>query len=288
MAKAWIGVSGWTYPGWRGGVFYPEKHPQKRELEYASGRFTSIEINGTFYSLQKPASFQAWYDQTPEGFRFSVKAGQFMTHVRRLKDIEGPLAFFLASGLFRLGEKLGPILWQFPPNVMLKDDRFHRFLDLLPKSTREATRLLARHKDRLRYPEEAEPPRHLPLRHAFELRHKSFFDPKFFDLLRAHGVALVLAHGAEKAPYAEELTADFIYARLHGEGKRYAKGYPPVELQAWADRIRAWLKGGRDSHVYFSTEAKAHAPACALRLLALLSVEARRKQDDPLPPRSGR
>lgn len=127
MAKAWIGISGWTFPGWRGS-FYPEDLPQRRELEYASRKLNSIEINGTFYSLQKPATFQNWYDQTPNDFLFSVKAPQFITHVLRLKESAEPLANFFASGLLCLKEKLGPVLWQFPPNVMLKDDRFEKFL----------------------------------------------------------------------------------------------------------------------------------------------------------------
>src|SRR6476620_12583901 len=138
MSQIRIGISGWTYPPWRGGTFYPKGWPQKRELEYASQQVNSIEINGSFYSLHRPESYQAWYNATPEGFLFSIKGGRFITHFKRLKDVETPLANFFASGLLCLREKLGPILWQLPPNVMLKDDRFEKFLKLLPTDSKSA------------------------------------------------------------------------------------------------------------------------------------------------------
>ena len=270
MRKVCIGISGWTYPGWKK-VFYPKGLPRTKELNYASTHLNSLEINGTFYSLQKPSSFKSWYDQTPEGFVFAVKGGQFITHVRRLKDIEGPLAFFFGSGILELKEKLGPVLWQFPPNVMLKDDRFEKFLKLLPKTTTDASRIMERHRDRLRYPEQIESAAGIPIRHAFEFRHPSFFNPDFFALLRAHGAAIVHAHAAPKCPYTEEITSDFIYVRLHGEGKAYKKGYPTKELLKWQEKIESHWRG-RDVFLYFSTDAKEFAPKGAVELSNLIQT----------------
>ncbi len=247
MAKAWIGVSGWTFPGWKK-VFYPKELPIRRELEYASRALNSIEINGTFYSLQKPETFQKWYNQTPADFIFSVKAPQYITHICRLKEIEKPLAKFLASGLFCLREKLGPILWQFPPNVKLKDDRFEKFLSLLPHTSR----------------------------HAFEFRHPSFAHPDFLALLKEHNVAFVIAHaGGEKAPYVEDLTSkNFVYVRLHGEGKEYKKGYTPLMIKKWAEKVKGWMtkSSKRDVFIYFSNDAKVYAPASAINLLKILKI----------------
>lgn len=291
MAKAWIGISGWTFPGWRGG-FYPDDLPQRRELEYASRRLSSIEINGTFYSLQKPATFRHWYEQAPEDFLFSVKAPQFITHVLRLKESAEPLANFFASGLLCLKEKLGPLLWQFPPNVMLKDDRFEKFLKLLPHDSRAAERLARKHGPKVEGRAWTKAEGDFPVRHAFEFRHKSFLNEDFLDLLRAHNVAFVLAHEGKRCPYTEDLTADFVYARLHGEGKSYAKGYPDKEIARWAEKIEAWnrgkqskdaillgsakpVKAKRDVFVYFSNEAKVYSPTGALKLLKKLGLEQR-------------
>ncbi len=272
MGKPRVGISGWTFPAWRG-TFYPKDLVQKKELEYASRQLTSIEINGTFYSLQRPATFQSWYDQTPDDFQFAVKAPQFITHILRLKEPAEPLANFFASGLLNLREKLGPILWQFPPNVMLKDDRFEKFLKLLPWDAKSASKLAKKHGEKVEGRAVTKVEGQFPVRHAFEFRHKSFLNEDFLATLRSHNVAFVFAHeGGEKTPYTEEPTADFIYARLHGEGKPYAKGYPDREIAKWTKKVASWSKSGLDCYVYFSNEAKLHSPAGAAKLLRALGL----------------
>ncbi len=271
MAKTWVGISGWSFAPWRG-KFYPKDLVQKRELHFASRALSSIEINGTFYSLQWPSSFQTWYQETPdENFCFAVKAPQFITHVLRLKDCEEPLANFFASGLLHLREKLGVVLWQFPPFVMLKDDRFEKFFERLPKNGNQAAELAKQHGEKVEGRSYTEAPASMKIRHAFEFRHKSFLNPDFQAIMKAHNVAFVCAHeAAEKSPYTEEPTADFMYARLHGEGKKFAKGYPEREVAAWAKRMDSWRKQGLDSFVYLSNEAKEYAPASAIKLLKRL------------------
>lgn len=288
MAQIRIGMSGWTFDGWRGD-FYPDKLVQKRELEYASRQVNSIEVNGTFYSLQKPETFQRWHDEVPEDFVFSIKAPQYITHVRRLKEVAEPLATFLASGLFCLKEKLGPILWQFPPNVTLKDDRFEKFLKLLPQDSKHASKIAKKHSSRIEGRSVTKAQGDYPFRHAFEFRHPSFMKPEFIDLLREHGVALVFAHSGLKSPYSEDLTADFVYARMHGQEDKYKKGYSESDLDWWARRVQRWTEGKqpedaqcvskakhkplkRDAFIYFDNEAKETAPHNALSLRKKLKV----------------
>jgi uncharacterized protein YecE (DUF72 family) len=282
MTELRIGISGWTYPGWRG-VFCPERLPHRRELEYASRKVNSIEINGSFYSLQRPSSYRHWYEETPGDFVFAVKGGRFITHMKKLNDIEVPLANFFASGVLRLQNKLGPILWQFPPNLGFNRERFARFLDLLPRDTAAAA-ALALHEERLSGRSWTVPEHEGTLRHAFEVRHPSFFVPEFLELLRRHNAALVFADTAGIWPYAEDLTADFVYIRLHGAEHLYASGYTESQLDWWAERIRQWMVGSepagadkilpdvavaageRDIYVYFDNDAKVHAPFDAVRL----------------------
>ena len=202
-----IGISGWTYPPWRG-VFFPKGWPQKRELEYASSQLNSSEINGSFYSLQRPKSYQAWHDATPEGFVFSVKANRFITHIKRLKEVKTPLANFFASGVLCLGEKLGPILWQLPPNLRYDHDILEAFLKLLPCDTTEAARL-ARSHDRAKGTVWTRTDHRRPLRHALEVRHDSFETKQFVEQLRKHNVALVVADTAGKWPHMEEIDLRF-------------------------------------------------------------------------------
>lgn len=271
MGKPRIGISGWTFPGWAG-TFYPEDLPKRRELEYASRKVNSIEINGTFYSLQRPTTFQKWYTETPADFQFAVKAPQYITHICRLKEVEEPLANFFASGLLCLKEKLGPILWQFPPNVMLKDDRFEKFLSLLPQNGNDAGIVAQGHTAKLEGREYVDPTGVGKVRHAFEFRHPSFLNKDFLQILSGYNVAFVCAHeGGEKAPYLEKPTADFVYVRLHGEGKKFAKGYSEKTIAVWAKKIAAWNKS-RDVFVYFSNEAKEFSPKGALSLLKRLKV----------------
>ncbi len=286
-----IGISGWTYAGWRG-VFYPSDLPRRKELEYASRKVNSIEINGSFYSLQRPTSYRRWFEQTPPGFLFAVKGSRFITHMKKLKDVETPVANFFASGLLRLGDKLGPILWQFPPTLAFEEARFARFLELLPATTAEAAKLARRHDARLKGRSWTTPTSLRPIRHAFEIRHPSFLVADFARLLRRHGAALVFADAAGLWPYAEEVTADFVYIRLHGAEQLYTSGYTDAQLDWWAERIRAWHAGhepaeprritndpaparvGRDVFVYFDNDAKVQAPFDAMRLAERLQAGA--------------
>jgi uncharacterized protein YecE (DUF72 family) len=281
--RTWVGISGWTYPGWRG-VFYPAGLAHRRALEYAARRLDSIEINGSFYSLQRPTSYARWYDETPPGFVFAVKGSRFITHMLKLRNLETALPNFFASGVLRLREKLGPILWQFPERFPVDLDRFARFLDALPATSHEAAALARRHDERLEGRAWTEAEVSIPLRHAFEIRQPGLFGPEFVALLREHGAALVFADTAGRWPYAEDLTAEFVYVRLHGAEQLYTSGYTDPQLDWWAARIRAWRRGGqpadaacvstaapprsrgRDVYVYFDNDAKVHAPFDAIRL----------------------
>lgn len=282
-----IGISGWTYKPWRG-VFYPEGLPQKQELSYAAEHFRSIEINGTFYGLQRPSSFATWYDATPEDFVFAVKGSRYITHMRRLKDIETPLANFLASGVLRLGKKLGPILWQFPPRLKFDPDRFEAFFKLLPKDTDEASDLAGRHDARLDDRAYVETDESRPMRHAVEIRHDSFRSPDFIDLLRRYRIGLVVADTVDW-PLLMDLTADFVYCRLHGSEQLYVSGYDDEALDRWAHLVAEWVKGrdpkeaqrvlppspsrthGRDVYVYFDNDVKVRAPRDAESLAVRLN-----------------
>ncbi|MGB8168509.1 MAG: DUF72 domain-containing protein [Chthoniobacteraceae bacterium] len=289
MNSIHVGISGWTYPPWRA-VFFPKGWPQKRELEYASRRVNSIEINGTFYSLQRPESFTAWHDATPRGFMFSVKGGRFITHLKRLQDVEVPLANFFASGILNLREKLGPILWQLPPSFRYDHARLAEFFALLPRDTREAAKLARKHDAKVSDRAEFKVDRVRPLRHALEVRHKTFETPAFVDLLREHRIALVVADTAGKWPLMEDVTSDFIYLRLHGDEDLYVSGYTEAALQEWARKIRAWSRGhtptrtkrvgpaarrtssGRDVFVYFDNDVKVRAPLDAMSLAHRLKL----------------
>ena len=267
-APRWrIGISGWLYARWRG-VFYPNDLPQRRELEYASRTFDSIEINGSFYSLQRAESWQRWHDQVPDGFVFAVKCPRFISHIKRLRDIEAPLANFFASGVLLLGPKLGPLLWQFPPNLAFDAATWRAFLRQLPKTMAQAAKLAQRHDHRIAGV--ALPPRigRQRLRYAVEVRHDSFRDNEFLELLRKHDVALVVADTAGKHPAFDDITADFIYVRLHGGEVLYTSGYSDPSLRAWKRRIEGWSQGRRDVYVYFDNDAKVHAPFDAQRLRA--------------------
>jgi uncharacterized protein YecE (DUF72 family) len=271
VARVWIGTSGWRYPPWRG-AFYPEGLAQRRELAYLSRQVSSIEINGSFYSLQRPESYRTWAAETPEDFLFAVKGGRFITHLKQLRDVETPLANFFASGVLALGGKLGPLLWQLPPRMRFDAARLEAFLNLLPRSTVAAARLAAGHDERLDGRALTETDADRPLRHALEVRHESFRDPALPALLRAHDVALVVADSAGTWPYFEQVTAGFVYVRLHGADELYVSGYTAEALDRWAGKVRAWCAAGLDVHVYFDNDAKVHAPRDAIALRELLGV----------------
>jgi uncharacterized protein YecE (DUF72 family) len=282
-----VGISGWTYAPWRGN-FYPAGLQHADELSYASRQVDTIEINGTFYGLQRPDAFARWYDETPAGFVFAVKGPRFITHIRRLREVETPLANFFASGVLRLEEKLGPVLWQFPPSFRFDAERLDHFLALLPRDTEAAAALAEGRSEWLAERAWAKTGHRRELRHAIEIRHQSFLDPAFVALLRRHRVALVFADSVGW-PYAEDLTADFAYLRLHGSEELYASGYSEEALDHWAARIKLWAQGPepndarlidsdtrpaphgpRDVFAYFDNDAKVRAPVDARSLRARL------------------
>ena len=284
-----IGISGWRYEPWRG-VFYPSGLPQRDELAFASRMLSTIEINGSFYALQRPAFYAAWHAQTPDSFVFAVKAPKYITHFLRLKEPRTALANFFASGVFALRAKLGPVLWQFPPQLPFVPERFEAFFALLPHDTGAALALARAHDQRLDDRALLEIDRARPLRHAVEIRHPSFVDPAFVALLRRFGIALVVADTAGRWPLLEDLCADFVYLRLHGDEALYASGYSDAALDRWAERIAAWRQGRqvadarlasprsarrrvhRDVFCYFDNDIKVHAPYDAAHLAARLGL----------------
>ncbi|HVL00171.1 MAG TPA: DUF72 domain-containing protein [Dongiaceae bacterium] len=282
-----IGISGWLYAPWRG-VFYPKGLPQNKELAFASSMFPSIEINGSFYNLQRPQSYARWYQETPDDFVFSVKAPRYITHILRLNEVKIPMANFFASGVFNLREKLGPILWQFPPSFRFDPALFEEFLRLLPHNTEQASKLARKHDDHVKGRAKITPDAERTIRHAVEIRNKSFIDERFVELLRQYKAALVVADTAGKWPYVEDLTSDFVYMRLHGDEELYASGYTDAALKRWADRIQKWEAGTqpddaqlisakapakrakRSVYCYFDNDVKVKAPFDAAKLLQRL------------------
>jgi uncharacterized protein YecE (DUF72 family) len=272
MARVRVGISGWNYAGWRGD-FYPAGLVQRRELEYAAQQLTSIEINGSFYSLQRPTSYASWRERTPEDFVFAVKGGRFITHLKKLAGVETALANFFASGVLALGPKLGPVLWQLPPTLGYDPDRLAAFFDQLPRTTQEAAALAKLHDAKV--PDDraltvTEEDR--PIRHALEVRHGSFVNPEAVALLRAHDIAFVVADTAGRWPLVEEDTSDHVYVRLHGDAELYTSGYTPEALDRWTEKVCAWARSGRDVFVYFDNDAKGYAPHDALGLIDRVRV----------------
>ena len=267
-----IGISGWRYADWRGD-FYPRGLPQRRELEFVGERMSTLELNGSFYSLQRPASYERWRDAVPDDFVFAVKGSRYITHMLRLRDVETAMANFFASGVLALGGKLGPLLWQLPEREQLDADVLDRFLAQLPRSAGEALALAQRHDERMAGRTWLHDGPDVPLRHALEPRSRTFEGEAAAELLRRHRVALAVADTAERWPAIGEHTADFVYVRLHGSRELYTSGYTPEELDGWAARIRGWTSGAgapdgapRDVYVYFDNDAHGHAPHDALAL----------------------
>jgi len=284
IGRVRIGISGWRYAGWRG-IFYPPKLAQRRELAFAASKFSSVEINGSFYSLRKPAYFRQWSAETPADFIFAIKGSRYITHMLKLRNIQQPLANFFASGILELGTKTGPFLWQFAPQMRFDRARFDDFFDQLPRTQGQAALLAREHDARLDGRATTDVlkgvPARTPLRHAVEIRHESFATPEFIDLLREKKIGLVVADTVAW-PLLVDVTADFVYCRLHGSKELYASGYEDDDLNVWADRIIAWATGAeamgryasnvrdatqpRDVYMYFDNDAKVRAPFDAMAL----------------------
>lgn len=283
MARLRIGISGWSYKPWKK-VFYPADLPADEELDFASRQFNTIELNASFYRLQTPESYRDWRRRTPPGFVFAVKAPRFLTHVKRLKDLQEPFSVFLASGPLELDDKLGPFLWQLPPNFRYERERIEAFMADLPRHGADAVKIARQHAP-LSTTKTFERQR---LRHALEVRHPSFLNEDFIRLAREYGVAVVVSDGARRWPMIHDVTAGFMYLRLHGESKLYGGRYSDRSLADWAAKIDAWRNGtqlpegtlilpegaparkSRDVYVYFDNDTKVDAPFDAHRLIERL------------------
>lgn len=265
-----VGLSGWRYAEWRG-RFYPSGLSQRRELEHVASIFPTVELNGSFYSLQRPPYYERWRDGVPDGFTFAVKGGRFVTHMKRLRDVRVPLANFFASGVLALGDRLGPLLWQLPERATLDLDVLAGFLRLLPRTTTEAAKLATEHDDKLKADPWTDPGEDRPVRHALEPRHASFAAPDALRLLHEHDVALVTSDGAGRWPVFEETTARLVYVRLHGPTTLYTSRYDDALLDRWAAWVRERHDAGHDVVVYFDNDGHAHAPRDARRLLERLT-----------------
>lgn len=283
MVDIRIGTSGWNYSHWRN-QFYPKGLAHRLELEYLARQFDTVEINGSFYSLQRPSSYRLWRASTPDGFVFAVKGGRFITHNKKLIDVRLPLANFLSSGPLALEDKLGPFLWQLPPVLRFLPERTEEFFALLPGTVGQAAELAAEHDDRIpaRFKQDAvvtseQLSADHRLRHAVEVRHESFVCDEFFDLCRRFGIAVVVADSAGLFPAVERRTADFAYVRLHGSTQLYASRYTDAELDVWAEKIRTWSTEPELAaiYVYFDNDFESNAGYDALRLAARLGSDAR-------------
>jgi len=264
-----VGISGWRYSPWRG-VWYPDGLPQRRELEFCARHFPTVEINGSFYSLQRPEHYAAWHRATPPGFVFAVKGSRYVTHLLRLKNVEKPLANFFASGVLALREKLGPFLWQLPPMLAYEPERLATFFALLPRSTAAAQALARRRDARMTGRTRLAIDTDRPVRHAVEVRHPSFVNDEFRALATRHGVTVVVADTAGRWPLILDPAGDVVYVRLHGDVRLYTSGYSDRALAAWAGRIRRWAHEDRDVYVYFDNDVKVRAPFDAMGLIARL------------------
>ena len=287
MSTVRIGISGWVYKNWDG-VFYPSWVKKSKKLEFASRVFSTIEINGTFYSLQNKKNYEKWYRQTPDDFIFSVKANRYITHIKKLKNVKTSIANFFSSGPLALKEKLGPILWQCPPGLIFEAKKIEDFLKILPKNFKDAIKLcskadIPKKEQYLKYV------KNFKIKHALEVRNITFVNSDFINLLRKYNVALVFSDNTGLWPYFEDVTSDFIYIRLHGHSKMYTSRYDQKSLNLWSKKIDSWRKGHqpknkntitkdkialkeRDVFVYFDNDKKIFAPSNAMELMERIKL----------------
>jgi uncharacterized protein YecE (DUF72 family) len=309
VARIRVGISGWEYDRWQGD-FYPPELAKRRRLEYVTRMFETLEVNGTFYSLKSPPTFERWYETAPSNFAYALRGSRYITHTKRLRDPVAALANFFASGVLRLEDKLGPLLWQCPPNMDWEPRTFEAFCEALPRDARAAARIGSRHDDRVRGRTSLQVDANRNLRHAFEIRDERMMNEDMIRSLRRHGHAFVVSDTAGKYPYAEDITAGFVYVRLHGTGQMYVGAYDDDDRRTWVRRIKLWAaarqhadapritawrppaRKGRDVYVYFDNDAHGHAPFDALALAADLhvgsdtaDVATRDGQKLPPPPR---
>ncbi|WP_408895972.1 DUF72 domain-containing protein [Nocardioides sp. R1-1] len=242
MGRIRVGTSGWSYPSWRGD-FYPKGLVQRRELAYLAEHLSSVEINGSFYSLQRPSSYRRWRDETPDDFVFAVKGGRFITHLKRLRDVEQGIQRFFDSGVYELGPKLGPVLWQLPASLPYDPGLMADFYALLPGAAR----------------------------HVLEFRHRSFCADRAFEQMREHGIGCVVSDSPRRWPMAEVVTSDVVHVRLHGHTELYASGYSARSLDQWAEKCRRWAETA-DVYVYFDNDARGRAPHDAMGLSRRLGL----------------
>lgn len=269
MHELRVGTSGWSYEHWRG-KFYPAGFSGKRELEFISGKLNTAEVNASFYALQHPKDYQSWYARTPPGFVFAVKGSRYITHTKRLRDVNRALANFFASGVLALGEKLGPLLWQLPSGLKFDSAITTAFIEMLPKDHAEAARLGRRHDSRMKDRCYLEVRKKYRLRHAIEARNETFLHPDCLALFRKFNIALVRAESGGRWPYMESRTSDFVYLRMHGSDENSKTGYRhgprgPSALKYWEGRIKVWRRDA-DVYVYFNNDAYANAPLDAIQL----------------------
>lgn len=288
MGQIRVGISGWSYRAWRGD-FYPSGLRQRDELAYAAERLGTVELNGSFYSLQRPTSYAAWRAAVPPDRVIAVKGSRYVTHMKKLRDVDTALANFFASGLLVLGDTLGPVLWQLPERLHFDADRMSAFFDLLPRTMDEMAALAARHGDSMaedRTHTALATSRDRPVRHVLEFRHRSFCAPESIELLRRHDIGCVIADTAGRWPEADVVTTDVVYVRLHGDRELYVSGYTPEALDRWAARCREWAQDA-DVYVYFDNDAKGHAPWDALALQERVRGGAQSEAESSEPSSSG-
>jgi uncharacterized protein YecE (DUF72 family) len=266
-----VGVSGWSYPRWRGDL-YPEGLPHADELRFVTERLGCIELNASFYSLRKPENYQAWRSASAPGSVIAIKGGRFVTHVRRLRGARTALANFFASGVLALGESLGPVLWQLPPNLRFDPAQLDSFLGELPRTRAAAAELAREHNDAVRGRTWTGPIVDGPLHHVLEVRHPSFLARELSDVVGRHDVAVAATDGPAAWPSLLQPSSTLAYLRLHGPERLYAGGYPAGRLLPWVEALATWAAEGRSCFAFFNNDSDGRAPYDALTVRRMLTA----------------